>query len=188
MDGGSSAVKNTASTDSTIRGNFGMGVDCQSTSSSQVMGIGIKISGSGNVVGINNCAKVKENVVTYEGDGLGTFGIWTEGVANSDYIRDNYLDKWVLGIFLYTDTGGSVDHNFVYLRDDSTVGIGLPASVVSTLEVERNIIVGGEDQLMVWGNATSSIEGNLCDPGNDGCAECIDDGYCDEPTAPFTLP
>ena len=183
MEANSSQVVNSASTEAKVFGAWTPAVECNGHSATRVKEITF-VGLAGN--GVVDCAKVDQNVFQ---NGAGA-AIKTGGVADSDFIRDNYVDDFPTGIEVTGTKEVSVDHNLVWLRrSDATgiAGIDVSGATAAGLQVADNLI-GGTGSPPIDGNAVSSFAANFCDPSNDDCAACIAAPYCTAPDAPFELP
>jgi hypothetical protein len=186
ITGTGSVIQNLVSAESSIGGPFTKGVKCDNLSGSTVSGL--RFEGISEQA-IKDCAKAEKNVL-FDGGGSGA-AIDTSGVAGTDFIRNNYISGWNQGIRVTGNQGVSVTDNLIIQRDGDARGINVGDATSSSLEVKNNFAMGigrALDSLPIEGNNTASFSGNFCDPDNAGCDDCIADGYCEDPVAPFTLP
>lgn len=185
-----------------ITGPFATGVDCNNYTSSEVTGISVRgIGSSGLGYGVDSCAKVHDNVFSGTGNAAGYSGTAVfvyGGTADSDYVRDNFIDGWVFGIQLLDVVKNvSVDHNLITIRSVALTtpsGILLSNTTDSGVAIENNIVMGdataGYPIAAPGGGPPSSVyEANYCDPTlGTACSNCISAGYCTDPVAPFVMP
>lgn len=165
-----------------VSGAFTTGIDCQNSASSQVRGLRVEDA----VNGILNCGKVSNNVVIAPG-GTGTGGIITSGVANTDYVRDNYVDGFHVQITVGGSHSNSVQHNSIFMRD---VGVGTTEfgivvnSTGGSVDVLNNSLFGNAagSALVTHIAGTATFVGNVCDESTTPCTSCTD---CSHSTAPF---
>ena len=204
IDSNSSTIKNVGSVVGTIKGSFATGVDCQSKTSSGVTGIRFEDLGA---IGLLNCAQVDGNVMI---GGEGT-AIKSSGVADSDYIRDNYIAGWYgTGVYRSGNKDVSVDHNMIVMESRTTRTTFFEGIHINTFEtwgtaqeIKANILHGVgfiEDPecffclfnplVVAEGPAWSDVvaEDNICDPAVAACGQCIAEGLCREVEAPYELP
>ncbi len=177
-----SIVKNTSGTESVIDGPFIYGVNCQDKTGSQVVGIRIDGPTSG---GTNLCAKVTNNVLIGPGSG-GSAGIYTDGIANSDLITDNYLEGWAIGISIATDHDLLVQHNQIVVSEVGTteLGVNFQQGFTGTVDFLNNSFFGTATfaDYIGFSNGPAIFSGNFCDPNAAICQNCT---FCQQSVAPF---
>jgi hypothetical protein len=165
----------------------GVVIDCDLKSSSSVQGITID---GFNLTAVYNCATVSENVIVGKGAALNG-GVRTSGVANSDAIRDNHISNAGVAIILLEGTAGiSVDHNLIQMNGE---GVGISSSNTGAgLEVFSNVVLGdaGAFGATISGasGTSSKFSANYCDLATESCQDCVAEGFCDMPIAPFLFP
>ena len=171
---GSSSVKNTGGGTPTITGAFTYGVNCQNQSTSEVLGIYFEDIGG---TAIKDCAKVSNNVVLGDLQG-GTIGIGSTGVANSDYVRDNYVEGVSIGIAAVTSKNVLIEENQIVLRDmtGGASEIGINTGVLSgspTITITHNGFAGDATLAQyIAGTTGVTATENFCDPDSAMCQSC----------------
>jgi len=182
MTSGSSIVKNTTG-EGGIMGVFNVGVNCQSNSSSEVNGIRIETA----TYAIQGCAKVSNNVVV-DDSRQAQVAISMGGVANSDYVKDNYVEGYRTAITTATSHNLLIQHNEVVLRNAAgggqITGIFTSPSGTPTIQILNNALFGDATIADFFGgsNSGTSYLGNVCDPDDPLCQACT---HCAQPVAPF---
>jgi hypothetical protein len=177
-----SIVKNTSGTEAVITGPFNNAVNCQDKSGSQVTGIRIV----GASVGANLCAKVEHNVFIGPGNSGGAIGAYTDGIANTDFISDNYFEDWGISIAVNTDHDLLVQHNQIFVTEVGTteLGINFTPGFTGTVDLLNNSFFGSPSLADYIGIVNGSVipSGNFCDPSTTICQNCI---FCQDSVAPF---
>lgn len=177
-----STISNQSSGESKIVGPWFPAIDCLDNVGSEV--IGIKVEGTG--YGINRCHRVLDNVVLGINAFLG-YGILTDtSPFSSTVIQNNYVAGADFGIVAY---GGTVSDNFVSTNDATAFGIWTLGT--SALSVIDNVIMGdgfpgASNEVINADNTSTTFSGNICDNTHEDCAQCGQNGYCVENTAPFS--
>jgi hypothetical protein len=194
LGAGGSVVHNDAGNLSDVEGGidgaFPIGVACNAKTGSTVRGIRVE----NTTVGLDNCAKVEQNVIIGSGANL-TTGINTTGVANTDYIRDNYLDNWRFGIIVGSanSTDSTIEHNQIVVRDiaagggTSEIGVQFVPGLGGNIDLTHNAFYGdpaGGD-MIAFLNGTVSFIGNWCDPTSTSCGLCKQSTWCESSITPF---
>jgi hypothetical protein len=170
-----------------ITGGFTYQVNCQAYATSEITGIQINAFHHG----LKDCARVHNNLIQ-GGRGSGSIGVSTTGVANTDYIRDNWIEEFETAILANTAHDLDIEHNQIGLREitvagpTSEVGISASTSGSADITILYNTFHGdatSADVISVSGSV--DIAGNACDPDNalctGACPECRSVG----PTPPF---
>lgn len=203
INGNGSKVYNAlAGFEAVITGPFTTGVQCNNKTSSEVAGIAIKHIGDGTTGGVNgvvDCAKVHDNVFLAQGTASNGIAVSSlNGTANSDFVRDNYIDDWFGAIYVLARTKNmTVEHNLITLRNhapSSTFGIVAVNSPGTSSTVESNVFMGdatSSSPIAVTGSGalTTTFDQNFCDPTlGTACSDCVSAGQCENPAAPFTMP
>jgi hypothetical protein len=184
MTGTSSIVKNLVPGENKISGAFGTLVDCASKTGSRVTGIRLEQTSSG--YGTNNCAKVDSNVLM--GNLVGSLGIGTGGVANSDLIDNNYVQGWGIGIGVAGSHQMEIDDNVVVVHAiTGTSVIGINANSSGATNVMNDTFFGDSGDLITFGGSVLCGT-NFCDPSATACTTCISVGCCTPATAPMVGP
>lgn len=187
ISAGNSVVKDTT-TGGGIAGPFTYGVNCQGNSNSEVVGLSISLV----VNGINQCAKVSDNLVLGS-LANGSVGISAANIANSDTVHDNWVEGFGYGITATSRTHDiTVEHNNIGVNEITAGGganeVGITASIASgspDVYVAYNFLFGNAtiaDFLLT--NSGPIYQGNSCDPTNALCAACSAP-YCRQPVAPI---
>jgi len=185
MDTNGSEVKNTGGNHGTagILGPFQNGVWCQGKTSSEVTGI--RILGSKNA--ITQCAKSEKNVL------IGNFdtgqGVTVVGIANSDFIRNNYIEGFRDAVVHNGTTDIDIADNVIVLGPGYAVsGIGGGSNAT----IEDNFLMGegktGGFAPTVINSTSTTISDNVCDSAHEDCDDCKSDGDCLSPDPPFVKP
>lgn len=178
------AAGNSVVSNGTISGIFTYGVNCQSQSNSQVTALTV----TGVTNGIYNCAKTSNNLVVGSLAG-GSTGIAAANLANSDYVRDNWVEGFAIAIGGARTHDIDVERNSIGVEEITAGGgankIGINMSVSSgspTVTVQYNFFFGAATLADFMTNQTGvSYVGNMCDPDNALCANCTN---CRQPVAP----
>lgn len=183
MTSANAVVKDTSNGVGRITGNATAAIDCDQKSGSRVTGVTLELLPH---TGILDCAKVDENYVMGDYFGADGNGIATAGVASTDFIRDNFVDNFNVGILVSGTAAATVETNFVSMRRYASsytgvYGIDVQPFTGSGLIVRNNVIMGSQ------GTGYRSDPGatdtnNSCDPAN------ATPGNCSAPTAPYALP
>jgi hypothetical protein len=169
-----------------IDGSFTVGVNCASKSGSTVRGIRVENVG---YVGTENCAKVQDSILIGPGTAW-TGAIYTTGVSNTDYIRNNYIENWDIGISVGGSNDNEIANNQIVVRDVGSgvyeAGISLSPGWSGTITIADNAFYGnptGGELLRFSGAPT--LAGNRCDGDTTACTSCRSVLRCSSPTTPF---
>lgn len=184
ISAGNSIVKSTGG-GGVISGPFTYGVNCQSNNASEVVGITVDAA----LTGIHQCAKVSNNLVLGS-LANGSVGIAASNIANSDYIRDNWVEGFAHGITAARTHDIDIEHNTIGVNQITAGGganeVGISASITSgspSVNVANNSFFGNAtlaDFFII--NYGPVYQGNFCDPANALCAACT---LCRQPSAPI---
>jgi hypothetical protein len=181
--GSGSVVKNTTGL-GYITGAFTWAINCQGYSNSEVTGIQFNMFNGA----LNECAKIHNNLI--EGArGDNSVGITSSGIANTDYIRDNWIGEFEIGIQISTSHDIEIAHNQIGVEEvtnggpNSEVGIRLTRSGTADVELTYNFFHGGATSAAFMSTTgTVTKYGNSCDPANATCQTCSD---CRQAGIPF---
>lgn len=182
MSAGNSVVKDTVG-GAVVDGPFTYGVNCQSQSNSEVAGI--TIDGATNA--IYNCAKIHQNLLI-GGSTTGSMGIAVADLAASDYVIDNWVEGFAVGIGAARTHAIDIEGNTIGVLEipgqGAEIGLNaLRASGTPTVNVTYNSFFGDGTSasfMTIWTGVT--YKGNFCDPDNPLCASCTN---CRQPVAPI---